>query len=109
MIGQVLALDVSPGQETFLVGSQWDKHWREEIIMAVSESPNRTQGYTKSNSATFLLHQIVTNCDMLHAIFLLFLKSSIQFFQNATSATSLAFQMSMLERLDNVNFSQNQH
>ena len=69
MIGQVLALDVSPGQETFLVGSQWDKHWREEIIMAVSESPNRTQGYTKSNSATFLLRQFVANCDMLHAIF----------------------------------------
>ena len=106
MICQVLALDVSTGQETFLVGSQWDKHWREEIIMAVSESPNRTQGYTKSNSATFLLRQFVA-CYMQY--FFLFLKSSIQYFQNATSATSLAFQMSMLERLDNVNFSQNQH
>ena len=56
----------------------------------------------------FLLRQYVTDCDMLHDfIFFLLLKLSTKYLENATFGTSLASQMSMLERLENLNFSQN--
>ena len=53
--------------------------------------------------AMFTLRHIVTECDMIHAIFLDFLVGLIFF--NATFKTCLPFQMSVLKRLENGNFS----
>ena len=56
----------------------------------------------------FLLCKFVTDCDMLHAIFLFFIYELVhKISQNDTFGPSKAFQMSMLERLENVNFRQN--
>ena len=52
-----------------------------------------------------MLRHIVTKCDMSHAIFLELKKKSKKKNQNETFNTYLAFQMSVLERLENVNFS----
>jgi hypothetical protein len=56
--------------------------------------------------ATFLLCQFVIDCDMLYAMFFDFW-NCLKISQNATFGTSLAFQMSMPDRLENVNFSPN--
>ena len=55
--------------------------------------------------AMFMLRHIVTKCDMSHAIFLDFKKNQKKNLQNETFNTYLAFQMNVLERLENVNVS----
>ena len=51
----------------------------------------------------FTLRHIVTDCDILHAIFL---DLSIKYLKDATPQRSPAIQINVLERLENDNFSQ---
>ena len=52
----------------------------------------------------FTLHHIVADCHMQYEIFG-FLDLSIKYLKNFTSRTSLAFQMSVLEKFEKVKFS----
>ena len=69
------------------------------------EQCSRIQGIANlagKTGATFTLRHIVRDCDN----FFVFLDLSLKYLRNATFQGSLAFHMSMLERLDNLNVCQ---